>query len=139
MSSLHTYSNEGSDQSIPTEKRAPMRFGKRDEAFLHLKRAGAGLQEDLNEFKILRTVRAPMRFGKRSDRFKKVLPEYKFRSFYKYYKFYLGKAPMRFGKRAPMRFGKRDLESPSYLNEENYDYRAPAYNSGDLFGLTNDY
>merc|ERR1711936_390546 len=92
---------------------APMRFGKRDEAFLHLKRAGAGLQEDLNEFQILRTVRAPMRFGKRSDRFKK--------------------APMRFGKRAPMRFGKRDLESPSYSNEENYDYEDQMDNHFDLY------
>ena len=66
-----------------------MRFGKR-----------AGFQDDLNEFKILRSVRAPMRFGKRSEKFKK--------------------APMRFGKRAPMRFGKRDYEGPSYINEDNF-------------------
>ena len=83
---------------------------KRGEA---LKRSGSDLEQDLNEFKILRTVRAPMRFGKRSDRLKK--------------------APMRFGKRAPMRFGKRNLESPSYSNEENYDYEDQMDNHFDLY------
>ena len=54
-------------------------------------------EDDLNEFKILRSVRAPMRFGKRSD--------------------YVKRAPMRFGKRAPMRFGKRDFEDPSFVTD----------------------
>jgi len=71
-------------------KRAPMRFGKRE------------FDEELNEFKILRSARAPMRFGKRSDTTKR--------------------APMRFGKRAPMRFGKRDYEAPSFMNYYNDDY-----------------
>merc|ERR1712141_733370 len=112
---------------VEKQRRAPMRFGKegfnknsvnfefekvhkRGEA---LKRSGSDLEQDLNEFKILRTVRAPMRFGKRSDRLKK--------------------APMRFGKRAPMRFGKRNLESPSYSNEENYDYEDQMDNHFDLY------
>ena len=95
------------------EKRAPMRFGKRDGAVLPMKRAG--FQDDLNELKILRTAPAPMRFGKRSEKFKK--------------------APMRFGKRAPMRFGKREFESPSYLNQENYDYDDQMMNNLDMFAL----
>merc|ERR1711997_38676 len=70
--------------------RPPMRFGKRE------------FDEELNEFKILRSARAPMRFGKRSDTTKR--------------------APMRFGKRAPMRFGKRDYEAPSFMNYYNDDY-----------------
>ena len=114
---LNTYINEGLDQSMLVEKRAPMRFGKRDVSPLTtLKRAG--FQNDLNEFKILRTARAPMRFGKRSDRLKK--------------------APMRFGKRAPMRFGKRDLESPSYLNED-YNYEDPMLSNLDLYALKSVY
>ena len=92
-----------------------MRFGKRDTGVLPLKRAG--YQDDLNEFKILRTARAPMRFGKRSEKFKK--------------------APMRFGKRAPMRFGKRDFEGPSYLNEYNFDYEDQMSNNLDMFALKN--
>ena len=102
---FHTYINEGLDQSLIAEKRAPMRFGKR----------AAGFQDDLNEFKILRTVRAPMRFGKRSEKFKK--------------------APMRFGKRAPMRFGKRDFEGPSYLNEDSFDYEDQMPNNLEMFAL----
>ena len=90
-----------------------MRFGKRD--VLPLKRSG--YQDDLNEFKILRTARAPMRFGKRSEKFKK--------------------APMRFGKRAPMRFGKRDFEGPSYINEDNFDYEDQMSNNLDMFALKN--
>ena len=114
---FQSYINEGLDQSMIAEKRAPMRFGKRDGAVLPLKRAG--FQDDLNELKILRTVRAPMRFGKRSEKFKK--------------------APMRFGKRAPMRFGKRGFEGPSYLNEENYDYDDQVMNNLDMYALKNGY
>ena len=100
------------------EKRAPMRFGKREvlAPLNTLKRAG--FQDDLNEFKILRTARATMRFGKRSDRLKK--------------------APMRFGKRAPMTFGKRDQESPSYLNED-YNYEDPMLNNLDLYAVRSVY
>merc|ERR1712241_1378965 len=58
------------------EKRAPMRFGKRD------------LTEEMDEMKYLRPARAPMRFGKRVYQFTKKAP------------MRFGKrAPMRFGKR----------------------------------------
>merc|ERR1719189_2575333 len=53
-------------------KRAPMRFGKRE------------FDEELNEFKILRSARAPMRFGKRAPmRFGK--RDYEAPSFMNYY------------------------------------------------------
>lgn len=93
LKSLNDHHINTDDAFLTGEKRAPMRFGKR----APMRFGKRGFEDDLNEFKILRSVRAPMRFGKRSE--------------------YIKRAPMRFGKRAPMRFGKRDFEDPSFFTD----------------------